>query len=802
MNLLVRVSKRLLLPTFAAVLFTGSYSLAQAVDHSLFSTVEQEWIAQHPSVRVRISRTDPPFEFYKDHRYQGIAYDYLQIVSEKTGIQFVPVEGLSWMESLEDLRDSSEVDLVLLVIRTKERESFLAFSHDYVAYDWVIVTKKSNTELQDFSSLTGKTIAVERVYIDVDKLLRDIPGANLLEMDNTDEALRAVSKGLADAYVGSLSAGSWTVEQRGFTNLKAVGSTPYGTAGLAMGVRKDWPELAHVIDTVLNIIPDSTHQQIRNRWLPINYDYKRTLADILPWLGVILLVAFLWIVQLRTTVRRRTAALRHEVELRTQKEVELKMSMDHLNSTHQRLRFNIDRMPIGYIVWDEEFAVHEWNPAAEKIFGWSADEARGKHAYELVVPEESKSVVDKVWQNLMQGDDSSISINANITKDGRQLVCSWYNTPLRDSAGDVSGALSMVEDITQRYEEEVGRKQQFELVSKILDSINALVYVADLETFELLYLNQLGQDTFGENWVGKKCYEYLQTDQAEMCPFCTNDKLLLDGEPAPPYIWEFQNSTNNRWYQCIDRAIPWFNGKFVRMEMAFDITEVKQTEQLKEELISAVSHEMRTPLTAVMGYVEYLMTNQVEPEKLKEHVRTIYREAEKLNELIDSFLNLQQLKAGQHPVSFFAVDVCSLLNSILADLSRDNSVAELEVACPDDLARIKGDNVQVREAVCRVVNNAIKYSPSGGCVKISAEQSGQMINISIADQGIGIPAEALGKIFERFYRVDNTDTREFGGVGIGLSLVHDIVKTHGGQVRAQSEEGQGTTITLSFPVFT
>ena len=118
-----------------------------------------------------------------------------------------------------------------------------------------------------------------------------------------------------------------------------------------------------------------------------------------------------------------------------------------------------------------------------------------------------------------------------------------------------------------------------------------------------------------------------------------------------------------------------------------------------------------------------------------------------------------------------------------------------------DLARVKGDTVQIREAVNRVVLNAIKYSPAGGRITLRACRSGSMVEISIVDQGVGIPAGALEKIFERFYRVDNTDTRQFGGVGIGLSLVHDIVMTHGGQVRAQSDEGEGATITLSFPVY-
>ena len=123
MNLFYKITKYLIILTLAV-----PFTFAQAADFSLFSSVEQQWIAQHPTVRVRISRTDPPFEFYKDGRYQGIAYDYLQIVSEKTGIQFELIEDLSWPEALEGLRDYSVVDMLPLVSRADVFKEYVSFS--------------------------------------------------------------------------------------------------------------------------------------------------------------------------------------------------------------------------------------------------------------------------------------------------------------------------------------------------------------------------------------------------------------------------------------------------------------------------------------------------------------------------------------------------------------------------------------------------------------------------------------------------------------------------------------------------
>ena len=147
-------------------------------------------------------------------------------------------------------------------------------------------------------------------------------------------------------------------------------------------------------------IPDSSQisgQSLDDsRLLPVPFIDIHLPLSALIWVGGLLLISLLWILQLRWTVNNRNSALRREITLRNDQEIELQMGLDHLERTHSRLRVSIDRMPLGYIVWTEDFTVSEWNPAAERLFGWTAEEARGKHAYELVVPEEAKALVDQV----------------------------------------------------------------------------------------------------------------------------------------------------------------------------------------------------------------------------------------------------------------------------------------------------------------------------------------------------------------------------------------------------------------------
>jgi PAS domain S-box-containing protein len=130
---------------------------------------------------------------------------------------------------------------------------------------------------------------------------------------------------------------------------------------------------------------------------------------------------------------------------------------------------------------------------------------------------------------------------------------------------------------------EAALREQFEQLSTIFDSMDALLYVADLDTYEVLHMNAYGRNLFGDDWAGRHCFHVLQKGQSGPCAFCTNDRLVRDGEPLPPHVWEFRNTVTGRWFQCIDRAIHWPDGRLVRMEVAIDITERKHTEALLEQ---------------------------------------------------------------------------------------------------------------------------------------------------------------------------------------------------------------------------
>ena len=373
--------------------------------------------------------------------------------------------------------------------------------------------------------------------------------------------------------------------------------------------------------------------------------------------------------------------------------------------------------------------------------------------------------------------------------------------------GNLSRLVPAIEREMREAAERRGRRRaeemmhtQFNQISTIFDSLYAVVSVVDMETCEILYLNKYAAGIFDSDWRGRPCYEVLHADRDEPCQFCTNDKLIKDGVPQPPVVWESRNSVTGRWYQCIDRAVRWTDGRMVRMEVAIDITDRKELEQMKDEMISAVSHEMHTPLTAMMGFTEFLLENEVDREQLKSYLTTIYRETDRLNDLINNFLHLQRLKVlGSHK-GFGPVSVDMLLQDCATLYFAASRKHQIVTDCQPGIPLVLGNEEQLHQVMNNLLSNAVKYSPAGGEIRIEAGTEEDRVIIRVVDKGLGIPPEALHKVFDKFYRVDNSDRRLVGGTGLGLALVREIVRAHGGNVWVESILGKGSTFSLSLPV--
>jgi two-component system phosphate regulon sensor histidine kinase PhoR len=355
--------------------------------------------------------------------------------------------------------------------------------------------------------------------------------------------------------------------------------------------------------------------------------------------------------------------------------------------------------------------------------------------------------------------------------------------------------------LARRYLSETLEQKEAQLreLTTVFDAVNAIIYVTDVQTYELLFLNNYAVSIFGKDWQGKKCYEVIHPGQNDPCSFCTPEEATGRQPDHRPHVWEMQNRVTGRWFQCIDRIVRWTDGRPVRMEIAFDISERKEIERIKDEMLSAVSHEMRTPLTAILGYLEFILDNEVSPEDLRSYLQTVQKETERLNDLIGNFLDLQRMKSRPDGLKTTRLSVEKLLVEAGSRFGHAGNSHPISVRCQPDLPPIQGNGEQLHQALLNLVSNAIKYSPEGGAITLIGMRSGEDVLLKVSDEGQGIPSDLREKIFERFYRVDNTDRRMAGGTGLGLALVREIVQAHGGTVWAEGNVGKGSTFVISLP---
>lgn len=234
-----------------------------------------------------------------------------------------------------------------------------------------------------------------------------------------------------------------------------------------------------------------------------------------------------------------------------------------------------------------------------------------------------------------------------------------------------------------------------------------------------------------------------------------------------------------------------------------DITNLRQTEAMRRDFIANVSHELRTPLSILRGYLETLLENPKQaPEELLRIFEVMERHSNRLNLLVDDVLSLARLEGPGMALDLTTIHPAVFLSGIMRDWEKKFAAKKLraKLDLPDDLPPFKADEARLQDVIYNLLDNAVKYSPLGGQITVSAAQSDGHITLGVRDNGAGIPARDLPRIFERFYRADKARQREFGGTGLGLSIVKHIAQLHGGTVEAESELGRGTTVRVHLPV--
>lgn len=234
--------------------------------------------------------------------------------------------------------------------------------------------------------------------------------------------------------------------------------------------------------------------------------------------------------------------------------------------------------------------------------------------------------------------------------------------------------------------------------------------------------------------------------------------------------------------------------------LLFDVTEKEKAEQMRREFTANVSHELKTPLHTISGCAELMSNGIVKKEDMTRFSLQIYNETQRMIQLVEDIIKLSHLDEGADDMKRENVDIYSMSQTVLDSLSSEAENVGVKLSLKGENAVVYGISQLLQGIVYNLCDNAIKYNKQGGSVTVIVEKDEQYVSLTVADTGIGIPPEHRERIFERFYRVDKSHSKEIGGTGLGLSIVKHAVRLHNADIKLDSTVGKGTAITVRFPV--
>ncbi len=286
----------------------------------------------------------------------------------------------------------------------------------------------------------------------------------------------------------------------------------------------------------------------------------------------------------------------------------------------------------------------------------------------------------------------------------------------------------------------------------------------------------------------------LPTEVVDRRPeFLALARRALEGETVPPT--ELRRGDR----QLVVTGQPLAAGGAVIF--CLDVSEMRRLEDVRRDFVANASHELKTPLTVLRGYLETLEDENLPAALRKQFLETLRANADRLQRVVEDLLDLSRIESGGWRVEPVALSLATVARESWTEFAERADAGEVEFHCDvnPEILRVAADPAALRQVFCNLYDNALRYTPPGGAVTVTAARVGEAVRVEVGDNGSGISAAHLSRIFERFYRADSGRARSGGGTGLGLAIVRHFVERHGGEIDAASELGSGTTIGFTLP---
>jgi PAS domain S-box-containing protein len=452
--------------------------------------------------------------------------------------------------------------------------------------------------------------------------------------------------------------------------------------------------------------------------------------------------------------------------------------------------------------------VVRWNLGAERILGYTGEEIRGHSASRFFTPEDLEKGEDEKELVKAAAEGRAEDERQHLRRDGSRFWASGVVTPVRGEGGDIVGFTKVMRDMTERRRLEDERDRFFKLSMDML-------CIAGLDGY-LRRVNPAFQQALGytaEELLAGPVFDLVHPEDREATR--AEYAKLARGEPT--------KNLENR-FRCKDGMYRWVGWSYfpvpdeglaygvgrdmterrrIHEVLTLRAEELEQANRIKDEFLATLSHELRTPLTAMLGWSRLLRSGQLDEAGRERAVQIIERNAEAQSKLIEDLLDVSRIITGKLRMEVQPVALATVIETVASGLRPAAEAKLVRLDCSLDQAAgpVTGDPARLQQVVTNLLTNAVKFTPAGGRVEVRLERSDAHARIVVRDTGVGISPEALPHVFERFHQADSSNTREHGGLGLGLAIVRHIVESHGGSVYAESQgEGLGAVFTVELPL--